>query len=106
MPPPNALVQFESALYASTRVLGTLRTALEAISSNAPSLYVCLVVEAIVTSDNDEQLLNAYSPILVTPLGIVILDNDEQKPKAPRPMLVTLFGMVTEVNDEQLTNAN
>lgn len=106
MPPPNALDQFESAWYSLTRSDGTCRTALEAISSNAPSLYVCLVVEAIVTSDNDEQLLNAYSPILVTPLGIVILDNDEHKPKAPIPMIVTMFGMVTEVNDEQLTNAN
>ena len=106
MPPPNALVQFESALYASTSDDGTLRTALEAIPSNAPSLYVCLVVEAIVTSDNDEQELNAYWPMLVTVLGIVIDVTDEQRPKAPIPMIVTLFGMVTEVNDEQLTNAN
>ena len=88
-----------SAWYSLTRLLGTLRVALEAISSNAPSLYVCLVVEAIVTSDNDEQELNAYCPMLVTVFGIVIDVTDEQKPKAPRPMLVTLFGMVIDVKE-------
>ena len=55
IPPPNAEDHFESALYASTRSDGTCRTALDAMDLNAFDLYVSLVVDSIVTLDNELQ---------------------------------------------------
>lgn len=49
--------------------------------------------------DNDEQLLNAKSPMLITLPEIVTLVNDEQPPKALLPILVTLLGIEIFIND-------
>ena len=49
--------------------------------------------------------LKAWSPILVTLLGMVIEVKEEQPEKALLPILVTLLGMVTEVKEEQPSKA-
>ena len=104
IPPPNAEDHFESALYASTRVLGTLRTAFDAMLWNAFVLYVSLVVDSIVTSANFEQLANALTSIFVTLLGMSMDVNPLQYLNTSLAISVTLFGMVTLVKDVQKEN--
>ena len=43
----------------------------------------------ISTLSSAEHLTNAFSPMLVTLLGIVTFVSDEQRPNAPLPILVT-----------------
>ena len=47
----------------------------------------------------------AYSPIFVTPAGIVILFSFVQSSNAPSPIDVSFAGSVTAVSPEQLENA-
>ena len=47
-------------------------------------------------------LKKVFSPILVTPSGIVMLFRLVHRPKAPSPMLVTLSGIVMLVRLVQL----
>ena len=51
------------------------------------------------------QVLNTYSPIVVTPLGIFALVILKQLAKAYLPILVTSFGMTTLVKPLQFLNA-
>ena len=53
-----------------------------------------LMLSGIVTEVSFEQLENALSPILVTPLGIVIDVSPEQLLNADLLMLLTLSGIV------------
>lgn len=63
-------------------------------------------LEFNVTDVNIEQPENAYSPMLVTLLGIVMEVKPEQPEKAEPPILLTLLGIVTEVRPEQRENAD
>ena len=54
---------------------------------------------------NLSQPLNAFSPILVTELGIVTLVRPEQSRSAELPIVVTELGMITLVRPEQYWNA-
>jgi len=50
---------------------------------------------------NEEQLLKAELPILVTPLGMVMDISEEHPLKAELPILVRLLGRVMDVSEEE-----
>ena len=84
---------------------GTYKVAGEAISNNAWKSNTGGVVALQVTSDKEEQLAKAASPIEVTLSGIVMDTKEEQPEKVLSPISVMPLGMLIEAKEEQPENA-
>jgi hypothetical protein len=52
----------------------------------------------MVMAAREEHLMKAYSPIIVTPSGIVMAVREEHPPKASSPIVVTPSAKVTSVS--------
>ena len=65
-----------------------------------------VIEDGISTSNNDEQPLNADSPINVIDVGKFISTSDVQFRKALFSIIVTDDGIITCFNDEQSMNAS
>lgn len=52
-----------------------------------------VILSGMVTQASEEQLENVYSPIVITPLGIIIFSRELQLWNAQLPMLKMLSGI-------------
>ena len=82
-----------------------MRVAGDAMLVNTSVPNVGGVEALLVTSDKRTQPLNAYSPIEVTPSGMLIEVREEQSKKAYEPIEVTASGMFIETSAEQSRKA-
>ena len=68
-------------------------------------LPILSTLAGILSSLTEAQELNASSPMVFTPLGMLVTVSALHPLNAPAPMLTTLSGMFTPVSPEQLSNS-